>query len=1482
MRELISFMRRWLKSSKTTYRADSSRRRCRRLTLELLESRVMPALGTPAWLAQGPAPIVNPNDTFGSPNDGAVNGIAADPANANNMFIATVNGGVWKTTNATSAAPTWTPLTDQAASLATSDVTYAFTAAGQIDPNTLYASTGAVSSANNVLEGGRAVGVYKITNALSATPVISAPLGGDIFGGVTIIRIVSIPVAGAEGAVALTAGGLFRTINGGTTWNQVNVAAGVLTDLVRDPQNASRLYAAVAGVGVFVSNNAGATWAPTNNAQLTNVNTSTRIRLAVSGNAIFAGMLSGAGQDVSGVLRSVNQGATWTAMAVPRDANGAVPTQRGIFFALAADPTNSNIVYVAGDAQPAGASGAVNSCRILRGDASQPAATQWSLAVGTGANNTGPAADARQMVFDAAGNLLDGCDGGIYRLNNPKLATHAWASLDSNLQATEFYALAYDSVNRVLVGGAQDNSTPRENSTGSKGWTDQTGGDGGITQTDNVSQPGFSIEYVSSDTLGNFSRITFNANNQRVDRTPIGLQINGTDQTLMQADTTVQFIQPFVLDAVAPTRMLLGTNFLYESTNQGDTLTRLNGGADVGRVRAMAYGGRLNGVANPDVAYVGTEGANPLLLRTTAGGAFTPLAAYAGAIPLGIALDPDNWRTAYIVDSDGRVWRTADAGASFTQITGNLGTFTNRTVSITVFGNTAAPNDEAVFIGGLGGVFGTDKPTAGAGTTWARFGTGMPNVLVSDVRYEASGNLLIAATLGRGAWTVSNLSSFAGTPAPAISLNDGISTNYATTFTPNGGAIPVESPFLSLDAGTTATLAFAVVSITNLRDGANEVLAANTTGTAIAANYTASTGILRLIGTDSVANYRRVLRTVTYNNTSNAPNTTARVIMFRVSTGTVNSNQPVTTLTFKTVANAPPAVDLGGDGTPDTTARFAARGPAVPIGSPNLVVKASVPNLTGAQITITDLRDGAEESLAATTTGTNITALYDPATGVLTLSGDDTTANYEQVLRTVVYDDNDASPTEMAREITVQLMAGTTQGAIVESTLFIDLVNNAPILNNAEPFKLSPILRNNTNNMGNTVDEILDSLSPARLTDADLGALHDIVVVGVDDTNGTWQFTTDSGQTWEGFEAPSATESRLLENSGDTRIRFVPNADFTGTATFTFRGWDQTSGPARIMPEANGEEADTTINGGSTSFSSAVGTAIVSVVGQAVFVRFGSDLWEHVGTDKASGWSLVWAGSVTQFSPSLVQANTVYVSFGGAVWEHVGTDSTTGWSLVWGSGITDISAGVDQGGSPTAFVSFGGVLWEHAGTDANTGWSLVWDSGVTQFSASQGQANTVYVNFGGTVWEHTGTDKATGWSLIWAGSVTDIKAAPVNDTAYVNFGGALWEHVGIDSNTGWTLVRFADITAVSVSPIQADTVFVVYGGAAWEHTGKDSTSGWIKIWDSLVIAVSASPAQNDTTFAVFTDGTAWLHIGTDSTTGWFEIWTGVTEISAGL
>ncbi|HAZ47371.1 MAG TPA: hypothetical protein DCZ55_23675 [Cyanobacteria bacterium UBA11371] len=151
--------------------------------------------------------------------------------------------------------------------------------------------------------------------------------------------------------------------------------------------------------------------------------------------------------------------------------------------------------------------------------------------------------------------------------------------------------------------------------------------------------------------------------------------------------------------------------------------------------------------------------------------------------------------------------------------------------------------------------------------------------------------------------------------APILDLNGAASgINYNNTFTRGGPAVAIvdTSNFTLTDDGN--TLNNATVRITNPLNGASEVLSAVTNGTNITASY--NNGILILTGSDTVANYQTVLRSITYNNTAVIPNTTSRNIEFVVNDGSLNSTVATTTLAINM-----PTTSLGNNITAGTRSR---------------------------------------------------------------------------------------------------------------------------------------------------------------------------------------------------------------------------------------------------------------------------------------------------------------------------------------------------------------------------------------------------------------------------------------------------------------------------------------------------------------------------------------------------------------------------------
>ena len=151
--------------------------------VEAMEQRVMLSGGfqvlKPTWREQGPAPITNGLSVAiplqNNPAGGAVEAIATPPNDANLVFLGTVNGGVWQSTNAAGGNPTWTALTDNLGSLSIGAVALGrFDIDGKritsatpvaktpLNKTVVYAGIGKYSSARRL--GGNLTGLYKSTN----------------------------------------------------------------------------------------------------------------------------------------------------------------------------------------------------------------------------------------------------------------------------------------------------------------------------------------------------------------------------------------------------------------------------------------------------------------------------------------------------------------------------------------------------------------------------------------------------------------------------------------------------------------------------------------------------------------------------------------------------------------------------------------------------------------------------------------------------------------------------------------------------------------------------------------------------------------------------------------------------------------------------------------------------------------------------------------------------------------------------------------------------------------------------------------------------------------------------------------------------------------------------------------------------------------------------------------------------------------------
>ena len=192
------------------------------------------------------------------PVSGRVTAIAVDPTNPNLVYVGTAQGGLYKSTNGGIA---WTQLMDTAMSLAIGAIAIA-----PSQPGTVYVGTG---EPNLSLDSFFGVGLYRITNANTATPVLSGPFNEDFFNidilsGSAISKIAVHPTdpntayvsttlgyggIGGVFAAAPPATGLFRLTNAtgaDPAFTKIDIFPGNpfylgVSDVVMDPADASRV-----------------------------------------------------------------------------------------------------------------------------------------------------------------------------------------------------------------------------------------------------------------------------------------------------------------------------------------------------------------------------------------------------------------------------------------------------------------------------------------------------------------------------------------------------------------------------------------------------------------------------------------------------------------------------------------------------------------------------------------------------------------------------------------------------------------------------------------------------------------------------------------------------------------------------------------------------------------------------------------------------------------------------------------------------------------------------------------------------------------------------------------------------------------------------------------------------------------------------------------------------------------------------------------
>lgn len=664
----------------------------------LFQAGPLSAVTGGVWEPLGPRPIEGWEIAGWLPTaSGRVSAVTLHPENLNVIFAGGAQGGVWRTDD---GGVSWQPLTDSQCSLAMGAIVV-----DPVDPEIIYAGTGEQHFSGDSYYG---CGVLRSSDGGQTwTQLGAASFTRPEDGGTRIARMAVDPetAGSAAGTVvyAATSWGFFRSGDSGNSWTRT--LAGLATDLVVHADAPDALFAAVYGSGVYRSSDKGVTWEqlPVGLEADSASGNPGRINLAQAHSdpsVVFAGVHNRGAGDFFGLYRTTDGGAAWSR----RDATGAGCRRQCWYdMALAVHPQNPEVVYFGG----------VELYRSVTGGASFQ-----SIGNRIHVDQHIITTDPRRPDMILVGN-----DGGVYRSMN---RGDGWESLNEDLELTQFYeGVSVDPHGPWgVLGGTQDNGTLRA-TVGEQSWRLIFGGDGGYTAIN----PFRDEFWIETQWGGSYS------GPRRADGRGDPVQrING-----IRLAERALFIPPLVMDPFDPSVLYFGTIRLYRTGNRGEYWEVLNDNFDM----------PLNAIApsrsDPDVVYVGTRGA---VYATTDGGeSWTS----GGPLPdrrwvTDLAVHPRDPSRAWATVSGfgtGHVFATRDFGASWRDITGDL---PDHPVNAIVLD----PGDpEQLFVGTDLTVFASD----GNGS-WRRFGEELPMVAVFDLTAEPNAGVLVAATHGRGAFSL--------------------------------------------------------------------------------------------------------------------------------------------------------------------------------------------------------------------------------------------------------------------------------------------------------------------------------------------------------------------------------------------------------------------------------------------------------------------------------------------------------------------------------------------------------------------------------------------------------------------------------------------------------------------------------------------------------------------------------------------------------
>lgn len=381
------------------------------------------------------------------PGIGRINTMAVDPNNPDVWYAGAPAGGIWKSTN---AGASWTNLFDEFPQIGVSGI-----AIDPADSNTIYIATGDDDAADSY-----SVGVFKSVDGgaswaetgLNPSTTGVGTLMNEIAVDPTNSNIVWVAIQQGGGI----ASGLYKSVNGGTTWDLKR--SGPITDFKLKPGDPNTVYA-VTNTVLYKTTDGDAFTAPVDQTNIIPP-AAGRVVLGVSpANPEVLYMLranTGASDfSYQGLFRSTDSGLNFTES--PNSVDIMESSQAWFDLALEVSPTNANELYV----------GCLNIWKSTNGGNNFNKLNEWFLD-----NAAYTHADIHTLKF-FGNRLFCGSDGGIYSTSDGGIT---FTDHTAGIAVGQFYRMSVSpSDANTIIGGLQDNGGQ---SLAAGQWFNYHGGDG--------------------------------------------------------------------------------------------------------------------------------------------------------------------------------------------------------------------------------------------------------------------------------------------------------------------------------------------------------------------------------------------------------------------------------------------------------------------------------------------------------------------------------------------------------------------------------------------------------------------------------------------------------------------------------------------------------------------------------------------------------------------------------------------------------------------------------------------------------------------------------------------------------------------------------------------------------------------------------------------------------------------------------------------